>query len=301
MSTGKDGTTRVWDAACGTVRQQLPRAPGQGQAVALSSDGRLVAVADYLAGTVLIWEQTSGRELAMWREGLGSRVHSVAFSRDGRFFAAGAVPGLLIFRLEVKNADDGSIVRLVLHPLEHSPPVTSDVGFVCFSPDSRLFAWTSNVGRIHLWDLERRRELPSPGDVFKRIGSLAFHPGGRLVFINPRREIVFWDAHAGKPSATFATPGGSRGAVPGSYALKVGLSPDGRCLAATNISGHGVNLWDTESGKRLVSLPDEAGVVWCFAWSPQSNDLAVSRSNGSIAVWDLPEVRRQLGELGLQW
>ena len=301
VSTGKDRTTRVWDASRGTIRQQLPSVPGQGQAVSLSPNGKLVAVADYLAGAVLIWERTSGRELAMWRRGLGSRVHSVAFSRDGRFLAAGAVPGLLIFRLEVTTADDGSIARLVLHPLEHPPPPTSDVGFLCFSADSRLFAWASNSGQIHLWDLEQQRELPSPGDVFSRIGSLAFHPDGRLVFINPLREIVFWDPHAGKPSAKFATPGGSKGAVPGSYALKVGLSPDGRCLAATNISGHGVNLWDTESGKGLVSLPDEAGVVWCFAWSPRSDHLAVSRSNGSIAVWDLPEVRRQLGELGLQW
>ena len=58
----------------------------------------------YLAGTVLIWERASSRELAIWRDGLGSRVHSVAFSRDGRFFAAGAVPGLLIFRLEPRTA-----------------------------------------------------------------------------------------------------------------------------------------------------------------------------------------------------
>lgn len=134
-----------------------------------------------------------------------------------------------------------------------------------------------------------------------RIQGLAFHPDGRLVFLDVRRRIVLWDVQAGKPSATFATPGGSKAEGRGSYAIHIGLSPDGRYLAASNVSGHGVNLWDTETGKLLVTLPDEPGVIWCLAWSAKGTSLAVSRSNGSIAVWDLPEVRRQLGELGLQW
>ncbi len=300
-SASKDRTTRIWDAASGALRQKLPNVPGLGQGLALSPDGRLVAVSDYVAGTVLIWEKASGRELVAWTEGLGKRVHSVAFSRDGRLFAAGAVPGLRVFRLEVTDAADGSVARLALHPLEQGPPVGADVGHLCFSPDSRLIAWTSNSGRIHVWDIEQRRELPSPGEVFAHIQGLAFHPDGRLVFLDVRRRIVLWDVQAGKPSATFATPGGSKAEGRGSYAIHIGLSPDGRYLAASNVSGHGVNLWDTETGKLLVTLPDEPGVIWCLAWSAKSTSLAVSRSNGSIAVWDLPEVRRQLGELGLQW
>ena len=211
------------------------------------------------------------------------------------------MPGLRVFRLEVTDAADGSVDQVFLHPLDQGPPRAAKGSDLCFSPDSRWLAWTEETGRIHFWDLEQHRELPSPGTAFTRIRILACHPDGRLVFIDERRQIVLWNVLAGKPSAKFPTPGGSKGETPGSYALHVGLSPDGRCLAASTISGHGLNLWDTENGRLLVTLPEEAGVVWAIAWSRNANNLAVSRSNGSIAVWDIPEVRRQLGELGLNW
>ncbi len=300
-STGADRTTRVWDVATGAIRQFLPLAPGRGQGLAISPDGRLVAISDWLVGTVLIWERASGRELAVWKKGLSAQVRSVAFTRDGRFLAAGAMPGLRLFRVQVADAADGSVAHLALHPLEQGPPQWAEASHLCFSRDNHWMAWTEESSRIHVWDLQQHRELLSPGSAFTRIQSLAFHPDGRLVFIDRRRQIVLWDVKAGKPSATFATPGGRNGEAPGSYAIHIGLSLDGRCLAASTDSGHGVNLWDTETGKLLVTLPEEAGVVWCFAWSPNGNHLAVSRSNGSIAVWDIPEARRQLGELGLQW
>ena len=72
-STGADRTTRVWDVATGAVRRFLPLAPGRGQGLAISTDGRLLAISDWLAGTVLIWERVSGRELAVWKEGRAHR------------------------------------------------------------------------------------------------------------------------------------------------------------------------------------------------------------------------------------
>ena len=46
-------------------------------------------------------------------------------------------------------------------------------------------------------------------------------------------------------------------------------------------------------------LPDQEGTVWWLAWSPDSQRLAVSRSNGDIAIWNLKEVERVLAKLGL--
>ena len=59
----------------------------------------------------------------------------------------------------------------------------------------------------------------------------------------------------------------------GHYTMHIGLSPDGRCLAVSTVSGHGLSLWDTENGKLLLTLPEEAGVVWAIAWSPDASHL----------------------------
>jgi len=52
------------------------------------------------------------------------------------------------------------------------------------------------------------------------------------------------------------------------------------------------------SGRVLYSLPESTGSVWWLAWSPDGMRLAVSRSNGEIAIWNLPEVESVLNRLG---
>jgi hypothetical protein len=52
-------------------------------------------------------------------------------------------------------------------------------------------------------------------------------------------------------------------------------------------------------GQLLYSLPEQnTGVGW-LAWSPDIHRLAVSRSNGEIAIWNLPEIERVLASLEL--
>jgi WD40 repeat protein len=230
------------------------------------------------------------------KEGLGNRVHCVAFSPDGRTFAVGAVPGFKVFTVEAGGPGKPVALRR-----RAGPPEGSSVGHLCFSPGGKLLAWTTNDGGIvQVWDLERGRALPSPGQVFARIQSLGFFPDGkRLIFLNREQAAEVWDVTAGRKTASF--PAGLEGGRPSSYALHVGLSPDGRWLAASSASGRGVNVWDVERGRLLVPLPEEKGTVWCLTWGPDSRRLAVSRSDGGLAVWDLDSVRRQLAELGAGW
>ena len=49
----------------------------------------------------------------------------------------------------------------------------------------------------------------------------------------------------------------------------------------------------------MYSLPEHQDNVYRLAWSPDSQRLAISRSNGDIANWNLPEIERVLAGLGL--
>ncbi len=60
-----------------------------------------------------------------------------------------------------------------------------------------------------------------------------------------------------------------------------------------------MSVYDLTTQRLLYALPEERGAVWWLAWSPDSRRLAVSRSNGNIAIWNLAEIERLLGELGL--
>ena len=77
------------------------------------------------------------------------------------------------------------------------------------------------------------------------------------------------------------------------------LSPDGSKLALTSPGSLGVDIWDPGTGRLLYELPEANATVYWLAWHPNSQRLAVARSSGEIAIWDLEEVERSLGRAGL--
>jgi WD40 repeat protein len=79
----------------------------------------------------------------------------------------------------------------------------------------------------------------------------------------------------------------------------VALSKDGHWLAVE--SGLAVTVWDTQSKKLLLRLPEGGGAVWSLAWSPNRDLLAVGTSVGGPVIWYIPKIRAQLAELGLDW
>src|SRR5438552_17092243 len=104
------------------------------------------------------------------------------------------------------------------------------------------------------------------------------------------KEVFTLDVATGKKVSSFPTINPSH---PNEWNLirqNLCLSPNGAKLALVSPTILGVELWDSKTGQLLYSLPEQNSAVSWLDWSPDSHRLAVSRSNGEIAIWNLPEI-----------
>jgi WD40 repeat protein/serine/threonine protein kinase len=309
-SVGKDRTATIWDPATGRILHRLTAFGGVLHAVAFSPDSRLLAIGDRIGG-IHIWEVGSWQELPVPAHRTGHEIWSLAFSPDGRYFAACGLPsGLTLWRLEFQPGSVGKKARLQLETVVYF--AEAFVQFVCFSPDSNLLVRCDGLTAL-LWDLRTSRPLPSlPAKQVSPQNSLAFRPDGKQVtVIGPSLAPEVWDVVSGQRVFAFPSPlplspfegrgvrgGESEGSRVAYIASVIAQSTDGTWLAQ---QGTAIKVWDLESRKLLLVLPEERSTPWCMAWSPDKRLLAVGLEHGGIAIWDLPKMRAQLASIGLDW
>ena len=115
------GSSRLWDIVHGSFSSELPM----------------------IANVPKAWNNEK------WSENVGSIVHSVAYSADGRLFAAGCWDGSVRFW----EARSGKVAR--------EPFMTkSKVWSITFSHDNRWLASGHWNGKVHLWDLSADSLVP---------------------------------------------------------------------------------------------------------------------------------------------
>src|SRR5262249_12275195 len=148
-------------------------------------------------------------------------------------------------------------------------------------------------GWLSSYDLSRADDPRRGAKARVALRSLHFTPAGdRLTFITPRGTLGLWGpgrAGGRKPPRRGDTP---------RRADSVTVSADGR-WAAVEQAGRNVTVVELGSGREVLALPAEGSDVWCLAWAPDGTKLAVGLSDGTVAVWDLEQVRARLAEFGL--
>jgi WD40 repeat protein/serine/threonine protein kinase len=279
-SSDYSGVAKFWDVATGCERARLFRGPiGQGT-LALSADGKLLAVS---AGwnhdaTVTVWEVTTGRHLASLA-GTGF-VLSLAFSPDGKTLATGVRSSNTVQLWEVGKWQ----LRVTLRGPK------GDVGALAFSPDGQTLVsgvgFAGNTGqegpRTTLWDLTiepPRIKFQLPG-----AGSVAFSSDGMTLATSQAGRVHLYDVATRKERTSF---GINLGAI-----ATVVFSPDGNILAST-ASDRTVRIWKVDTAQQIGCLAHQAPVTF-VAFSADGKTLASGDANNLVRLWDLERLADQI-------
>ncbi|WP_223835735.1 WD40 repeat domain-containing protein [Streptomyces venezuelae] len=293
VTTGQDGTVRVWDLATGrTVGRPLTGHTGSVHAVACTElDGRPLAVTTGQDGTVRVWDLATGRTVGRPLTGHTGSVHAVACTElDGR-------------PLAVTTGEDGT-VRVWDLATGHAigSPLTGHTGWVqavaCTRLDGRPIAVTGGYDRtVRLWDLATGHAVGRP---------LAGHTGpvhavacterdGRPVAVTTGQDRTarVWDLAAGHAVGKPLT--GHTGWV---HAVAC-TERDGLPVAVTTGEDGTVRLWDLATGdtigKPLTGHSGAVHAVACTALDGRPVAVTTGANDKTARVWDL-DARHTVGE-----
>jgi WD40 repeat protein len=227
------------------------------------------------AGGISWWDLGKGAGLPSWPcEARG--VTHVAFSRDGRYVAAGGMDG-----------------RVLLWEVQASPPKPRDfkghagtATAVAFAPDGRRLASASTDGTVRVWDVARHQgpllltgHLTGPYQI-------AFSPdSARLVSLGGTHTVLVTDLAGGREVSRLAIDSTGSGD-------KI-LSPDGRYVA--DRGDDGTVLIREAMGGREVGRLSVRPSTWVWngsAFSPDDRYLAQVESEGDITVWEWADRRK---------
>jgi WD40 repeat protein len=279
-----------WDIKTGQLQKTLTLELPQWRTLALSADGRTLAVVPYSREPVVLWDTDTGKERVRLQGAPAGARYGLAFTADGRTLAT---------HWADEGADESTISlwdTATGRPLRRFGIPAGAAGFLQFSPDGRTLLSTGNVPLVYLWDVATGKPLLHHPAHEGQISSLVFTPDGRtLVSGSHDGTLRLWDAATGRPTKALT---GHRWGV-----NAVALLPDGRAVLSSGTDGT-LRLWDLAAGKEVRRLdidddPQARGTlnyqVLCMALAPDGSAAAFSFRGGPqdakkprslLHVWD---------------
>jgi WD40 repeat protein len=265
------GRVVLWPAVLGERPQRQVDIRGRGTVLALSRDGRLLAVGIKRSGVVVCDLGQNGREHPL--DIPVPNVSDLTFAPDGRTLAIATVQagGILLWDVEAGRP------RMTLRG--HRDRVWPLV----FSPDGRsLVSVATSEQMVLIWALDAGRprlRLNAPGTVW-----LAYSPDGCTLgmLASTGKTVQLWDARTGALLRTIADR-----SVPLHWAA---FSTDGRLLATAASDGT-ASLWSLATGRELKRLNGRADLLSRVAFAPDGRTLAAIGNDADIRFWDLDGLR----------
>ena len=249
------GTTRFWNAS-GIA------------ALAIASDGRLIATAD-ADSTITLWDPATGAVVRRLVQdpvpdgGIFRATPRLTFTPEGTILAVSR-------GVKRRPPAHGQIL-----PALGGDPIRG-IGAVGLAPVPAL-ANARGEGFIDRWDQATGRKLPPLGGHGEFIVAIAYSADGKtLASCDTDGLILLRDAATGQVRHRIEVPGGSSGW--GSQLVGIALARDGSKLVACGYHDVPITLWDTASGRLLwTSTPPRHCLMF-------RDSVAIARDGATIAV-----------------
>lgn len=240
----------------------------------MSPDGRFVAhvhshMPGRIAGGLRLWKCEDADASVVWEEPKGVRQAAVAFHADGRRLAVGHLDGSIsILDLTTKSAPRKLRCPRAPHMLAFNPR------------DGRLAVACGEA--IYILDADKEKVVQSLRlpKIDTWAHGLAWHPGGRIFAATSEdKKIHFWDVETGAQ----AKPPLEGHPVSG---IRVAFNHKGDRLLSCGWDEL-ARLWDTETGRLLLTLPGRAGAQF----SPDDSEIGMERTGTKLRIWRIADGR----------
>jgi WD40 repeat protein len=277
---GESWTLR--DLATGKTLHTLTEHKNRLEDAVFSADGKWL-VTGASDGTACVWDVATGKVVQTFAHDSGPSDVRVALTPSGRVLAYGD-----FWSITVVPPGAGKTTPTVLLP-QANAPLTA----LALSPDGKTVAAIHgrNLPTLRVWDVGSGK-LQKESPLTERMGGeLAFACDGSFYLVEcGEKESVIRSPFTGQPVCRLAGPVSVR---------TLAFSADGKRLVTA--SGLGVRLWDTSTGKELISTSgfDPASPLTEVCYSVDGRWLVTGAENhNSARIWEA-----QSGKLlrGLCW
>lgn len=267
VTTSRDLTARVWDAASGRQVGELRHNNAVRDAFFSGYGKYIVTVGDDFSAR--LW---SAKNYRMLRQFGGHKdvLTGAAISADALRLATAS-------RDKTVRLWDVNSGKLVQELRGHPQAAT----IAAFHPDSKSMI-TAGGAQAFLWDAITGVQIKALGGHNAEIIFSAYEPTGReLLTLDRSGRALKWDATTGafKGEAFRAANGASAAA----------LSQDGGRMAVASPSG-GIQVFLWREGRIIGGLPGD-GAVSALAFSPDGERLISTNADRTATIWD---VRRNM-------
>ncbi|MEK6324286.1 MAG: WD40 repeat domain-containing protein [Acidobacteriota bacterium] len=256
VSTGEDGTIRLWDADTGMEMCRIEAGKRQYSCM-FSPDASKVVSAGLQA--VKIWDVDTKEQVRIL-EG----EYSCAFLANGRRVMSRRDESVMIW-----DAETGDTVMDIA-------ALVGRISSLTHSPDGRWIASAYTDRTLRIWDSEKGSESSVLVGHAELINSCAFSADGSLLVSCSQDCITAWEIHLSLAD--------DRPTAHADEVTTCSYSPDG--LRFVSFSRDGASkTWDAESGSEIRALQTRLPRTTECAWSSNGNEILGRSQDLQLKTW----------------